>query len=168
MKRKLIGAALAAVVLMILFAACSDEPQLVAWQPAKSVAAVTPEQTTDKYYVLIKWDAIEDGTNYQVYVQEEGKKTVYQFGGGQNSNIYSPTTGFPSIPNTDRDKWSKIISVEYTITGTTYTDGELPNGKKYRFGVVTEDIKPSHSSSEIKWSDYISVAAPPPRSHSYY
>jgi len=172
MKKNFIGAAAAAVVLMVLFAACDNEPQevkLVGYPLAAQVSSVTVTQTSNKYHIIVSWDAIKDGNGYKVYYQQEDKNTVDSFGAAQNDFTYpsaSTVSGTYAYldnltANDDVDKWSAAISVKFTYTsyGLTYTRGTLPPGT-YRFGVQSSDTDPNHKDSDIKWSDYITVAAP--------
>ena len=133
MKKGLIGVAIAIVVLMVLFTACDKdkEPQdvnLVGFSKAQSVAFVTATQIGSNYYVLVSWDAVENGSNYDLYYKQEGKKTVNNYYAGTGSrgvgpqNRYTITTSsitsstIPQISttaNTDIDKWSAVIDVQY-------------------------------------------------------
>jgi len=169
MKKRLIGAAIAAVVLMTLFAACGDDVQTIAYDEAEQVGDITVTQIAKNYYVVISWDAVEDGTGYSVYAQQEGKKTVINLGSGNNSNTYSnyspETENVKSTPNSDIDKWVKVVDVKYNkidVYGeSSYItpQGSFPSGS-FRFGVQTNTLLPNHEDSEIKWSDYITITAP--------
>jgi len=172
MKKRIIGAVIAAVVMMLLFAACSDEPQLVAWEKAEKVAKVDVTQISGFYFVIISWDAAKNGTGYDVYAQQKDTKTLISCGYGQNKLTYrvgstgTPLTSIDSIDNTEIDKWSKCIAVQYTYiygtggSATTYTRGDLPPGT-YRFGVQTRTALTNTNPSDIKWSDDFTVIGPP-------
>jgi hypothetical protein len=150
MKKRLISAVIAAVVLMFLLAAC-DEPQevkIVGYAQSETVEKVTATQTINRAYITVTWDAITNGSSYNVYVQQEGKKSMNYIGNGQNNSIYGGVDG-TSIPNTDLDKWSYNISNSLTYIG-----------KSLRFGVAANDSNPNHAISDIVWSEYISVALP--------
>jgi fibronectin type 3 domain-containing protein len=140
-----------AVVLLLLFTACdsTQDVKIVGYEQAKAVASVEAKQTTeDRYYVIVTWDAVENGTRYKVYAQEDGKKSIRSIGNGQNYFTYS-TVGDEFRVNTDIDKWSFRLDITYTwVVG------------KYRFGVTAMDINPNHSASDIVWSEYITIVAP--------
>jgi hypothetical protein len=146
---------------MVMFAACSDEPQevkIVGYDvKASKVASVTVETSND--YILITWDAVENGTDYYIYDQKEKSKTVSTLYNGNNitNNLEGPDNygSFNSSTGvwtngTDPDKWSFLIHISW-FTGY--------NGS-YRFGVQTIDADPNKSASDIKWSDYKQITAP--------
>jgi len=178
MKKRLMSAAIAAVVLMALFAACGEEVQTVANETAKQVGTITVTQLANNYYVVISWDAVEDGTGYSVYAQPEGKKTVIQLysSSASNTNTYSNTDpvsdNYKSTPNSDIDKWNYIANVKYTQkTGSSSSPtitypGDVPSGS-VRFGVQTRNALPNHEYSEIKWSDYVTITAPADKDYTY-
>jgi len=161
MKKRLIGAALVAVVIMAVFASCSDEPQDVNvvndyinivndyFTRSNAVSSVSAAQTTDNNYVIVSWDAIEGGVSYNVYIQQQGKNTINANGYGQNNYTYSVVDGSSSV-NTDIDKWSVNITVR-----SYYGYINLPAGN-YRFGVTAQDIT-HNTQSDITWSGYITV-----------
>lgn len=169
------GAVIAAIVLMALSASCAPDVQdvnIVGYEQAGQVSSVTVSQIGSNYYVLISWDAVKNGTDYLVYYQQDGKKTANYLGNGQNQSTISTTTGTTYSPpslvytrNTDLDKWSTTISIQYTSsytfggTTTTSTSGVLAPGT-YRFGVATNDINPLNTTSDVKWSAPFTVAAP--------
>jgi len=74
MKKRLIGAALIAVILMVAFAACEDET-VVVWPTASKASNVTAVQSADKTHVIITWDAAKDAIGYGdwISVQKDGK-----------------------------------------------------------------------------------------------
>jgi len=153
MKKRLIGAVLTAVVLMVLFAACSNDPQevsVVSMKQADAPSNVKAVQTTDKQYVIVTWDAAQNGVSYGVYAQLEGKKTVFSVGGyAQNYYTYSTKDGDTST-NDDIDKWS----LRYRLYSLDDLIGSV------RFGVIAEDIDATSQFSGVSWTDYITVVAP--------
>ena len=156
MKKRLIGAVLSAVVLMILFTACSDDTQevrIVGYAQADTVSRVSVEQTSITYnnairYVIITWDAIENGTDYTVYVKQDGKKSIVSLGSGTNAYSYSTADG-SSTNNYDFDKWSLRIKASDIVGTGSYISSS------YRFGVSASDSNPNHTYSDIVWSDTI-------------
>jgi len=188
MKKRIIGAAIAAIVLMALVAACAPEVQdvsIVDDYQAAQVAKVEAAQKGDNYYVIVSWDAAKNGTGYGLYAQPDGKKTVinlWDAGNVWTSNDWNWVIN-PQDPdnlwkepeidwsdknkNTDVDKWSAFIKIKHTRTKyaddpddkETTTVGTLAPGK-YRFGVKTFDGSPKNSDSEIKWSAPFDIAAP--------
>jgi len=176
MKKRILGAVIAAVVMMLLFAACSDEPQLIAYETADKVSAVNVAQIGSNYFVIVSWSAAKDGSGYRVYAQQSGTKSIIDCGWGQNEDVYSSkagTVGSPysyldTKPNIGAiDSWSKCIEVQYQVTygtgilATSEIDGDLPSGS-WRFGVQTVSPYPNTANSDIKWSDYISVLSGTP------
>jgi len=187
MNKKIIGAVIAAVVLIVAFAACSDEPQEVNvvdydYQGnAKQVAAVNVAQVDSNYNLILTWEAAQDGTGYDVYCQKEGTKTVKQLNGMGPTNEGSFSANTPAVNQkgpaglkwtdnkTNPDNWTFAIAVQYTETTTYGTGvgaisnsqlrGNLPPGS-YRFGIRTYDAINRHSPSDIKWTTYTPVAAP--------
>jgi hypothetical protein len=98
--------------------------------------------------VIVSWDAAENASGYQLYVQQEDKKTIESnIGTPQNNNTYASSDGAPSV-NTDPDKWSALVQLQ---------PGTVQSGKKYRFGVQTNPIQQSYIPSDIVWSDYITA-----------
>jgi len=181
MKKRILGAVIAAVVMMLLFAACSDEPQLIAYETASKVSSVSATQFGSNYYVVVSWSAAKDGSGYRVFAQQSGTKSIIDCDYGQNISVYSPKiagiTGGPTVgnpssyldtqPNTDPDAWSKLIRVQYTVTSgnssgggtiTSTINGDLPSGI-WRFGVQTVSPYPNTTYSDIKWSEYVTVAS---------
>ena len=176
MKRKMIGAVVAAVVLMAFFAACDNGAQDV-----KSVGQIQPDapasvsavQSKDKYAVILTWDAVKDGTSYSVYYQIDGKKTIGQLSNGQNQYTYNPADGTnqaddgKTLYNTDVDKWSASLTIDpdYKIGGTVIKSTTRYLGK-VKFGVRANAYIPGtgwgtgNSSSDITWSAPIDVTAP--------
>ena len=171
MKRKMIGVAVAAVVLMAFFAACDNGAQdvkTIGYLVADAPTGVKAAQTTDKNYVIITWDAVQNGTGYTVYWQLDGKKTITQlfsggsYSGNSNSFTYAVADGKES-PNSDVDKWSGLLEIDptYKIGDTEF---KSPYLGKIRFGVRANVLVPGSGStgntSDVVWSDYITVAAP--------
>jgi len=169
MKKRLMSAVIAAVVLMALFAACGEEVQTVASETANQVGDITVTQLAKNCYVLISWDAVEDGTGYQVYCQQEGKKSVIELDWGwqwntiTNNDPEDEYLDYKAI--TDPDKWCYPAQVKRKRLDGPASDpyisyiGKVPTGR-VRFGVQTYTANPNKAQSEIKWSDYKDIAAP--------
>jgi len=129
MKKRLMSAAIAAVVLMALFAACGEEVQTVANETAKQVGTITVTQLAKNYKVLVSWDAVEDGTAYRVYAQVDGKNTVllsYPETWGWNqvtvSNNTPESEDVKYTPNASAvDNYVCVLDVQYIYTDYDYS-----------------------------------------------
>jgi len=170
--KRIFGAAFAAMMVLALFAGCDTEPQevkVVGFAQAGAPSNVKAVQTTDKNYIIVYWDASKDGESYNVYVQQKDKKTHKWVSEGNNSFSYSTTDGtyrswsssggYVYSTNTDADKWSARIGVGSITTVLNSSSEPVPAGT-YRFGVSAESTSPEQQNSDIKWSDYITVANP--------
>jgi hypothetical protein len=152
MKNKLAMAALAAALLCgLAFSACKNDVQDVRIVPDTiNVDAVTVALTTNKAYVIVSWDAVDDAKGYDLYFKKEGEKEVKPGPNGseQNTYTYDPATGDQSV-NPNPNKWSARISTN---------GGGAPQAGAYRFGVQVDG---AYSASqgltvfEIVWSDPI-------------
>jgi hypothetical protein len=122
------------------------------YDKASAVDAVTAVLSTDKTFVIISWDAVEDVKAYDVFYQQKEKNTVLPDAGypgsAQNAVIYK-ADGSASTANTDFDKWSAKLTIPAT----------LQRGKDYRFGIQTSSVVSGVSQSDIVWSEYITVPA---------
>jgi len=145
MKKRIIGAVIATIVMMALTAACAPEVQdvnLVGQDlNAAQVSKVEVSQKGDNYFVIASWDAVKNGTGYHVYAQPDGKKTVIDLGdiwyygnwaGVWADNDWNWVFKTPEAPdntwketyidwddknrNTDVDKWSAFIKIKHTRT----------------------------------------------------
>jgi hypothetical protein len=149
MKKGLVfcGAPVMVLVLGILFAACEDAQKVdIVYSKANAVSAVVAVKTTDGRYIIINWPAAENVASYQLFLQQEGKQTILSGGGyAQNFYTYSADDG-AETKNDDFDKWSAKI-----MASTQYS------GKKFRFGIQTEELVKSGSSlaSDVVWSGYV-------------
>ncbi|GHU37191.1 hypothetical protein FACS1894172_20540 [Spirochaetia bacterium] len=145
-------AGMAAMVLSfgLVLAGCDDggvQEVKVVTDKANAVAAVTATLTSDDLGVIISWDAVDNAYDYNIYYQQEGKKTIQSFSSyAQNAKTYDPADG-TEITNTDVDKWSVLAELNSRIS--------LISSKKYRFGVQVTDF--SYNDSDIVWSGYIAV-----------
>jgi hypothetical protein len=148
MKKRLISVLIAVVFLMVMFAACSDDPQevkIVGTSSSSSASNVNAVLTGDKESAILTWDAAQNAYEYDICVQQEGKKTVER-ASGSASNEYTYNASGVGSANLDVDKWAAKISVRYYTTG------------KYRFGVIANVVGGSvANSSDIKWSNYIEL-----------
>jgi len=170
MKKRIIGAIIAAIVMALLFAACGD-PQIVEQSKASTVDAVNVAQISSNYFVVVSWTATKDASGYNVFIQQQDKNTINSITGAQNSKIYrAPPSGstlyqpyyIDIADNDDIDAWSTYISVQFTLGtgGSVYKSGTLPADTSYRFGVQTISPLPNKTNSDIKWSEYVRVVAP--------
>jgi hypothetical protein len=161
MKKRLISVLIAVVFLMVMFAACSDEPQEVKVvgqsMSNPTVNSVTVVKSNDNKSVILTWDAVENGTAYTVYWQREGKKTVERIGSEVYDYSDSPlkfigwwktyNAALVSSDNTDQDKWTAV-----------YTFNTATPSAKYRFGISASVVGAgSLNTTSIKWSEYIQI-----------
>jgi hypothetical protein len=155
MKNKLIITGMVSLVILTLMAAlltgCAQEITGsvdidgnvgIKWEKCNAPAGVSALKTTDNAYVILKWSAPENVSAYEVYYQQEDKKTLVEFGSGQNISIYADDDGAVSA-NADVDKWSMRIAV----SAATFTAG-----KKYRFGVRSCPLNKWLEYSDIQWA----------------
>jgi hypothetical protein len=72
------GMLAAALVLGMAVAGCDDGTQDVNVLDKKTdgPSNVKAIQTTDKNFVILSWDAASGASNYSVYYQKDGKKTI--------------------------------------------------------------------------------------------
>jgi hypothetical protein len=147
MKNKLFMAGLlTALVCGLALSGCENKILDVkpVYDKANAVASVTAVQTTNPTtYVIVSWDAVENGGDYEVYIKQEGAKTVSYFGYGQNDDTYAPADGTVT-PNANPDKWSFCDTIE---------NSPLRTGKSYYFGVKTSPLNfgPNDTASDITW-----------------
>jgi len=123
-------------------------------EKSKSVSGVTALITSNNKYVIVSWEAIENGAGYNVYIQQENKKSIISTTNmiddvdnnwiqAQNKYAYATADG-AKIANQDIDKWSVRIP-----TSNLWTNA------KYRFGVTSYEFDDYKSASDIVWSSYI-------------
>jgi hypothetical protein len=150
MKDKWLMVTLAALLVCgMAFTACENGVQDVKMvlDQANKVASVTAVTGTN--LVIVSWDAAEDAGGYQLFYREEGKKTVQQISGGIGNPQNAVTYGADgtSIPNTDPDKWSALVSP--VLAGT---------GRSLRFGIRTSPLQSGNITySDIEWSNVITA-----------
>jgi hypothetical protein len=135
------------LVFGFVFSGCENGVQDVKvveqnYPKANAVASVSAVKTTNNTYAIVSWNAVDNASSYYVYYQQEGKKTITSYSGGQNTNTYA-ADGTPSA-NADVDKWSARIDISNFIGG------------RYRFGVESESRNNNIQNSDIIWSEYIS------------
>ena len=148
-KMSLVGMLVVVLTLGVVFTACENEPQevkivLTKANAVSKVMAINTSSATSSYYsyqATLSWDAVGDVSDYEVFVQEQEKKTI----GELSVNITSSLT--------DIDKKTATVSLG---SGTSSTPSLL--GKSYRFGVRTTPLSSSVNTtySDIVWSDYVS------------
>jgi hypothetical protein len=119
---------------------------------SKPVSGVSVLITSNNNYVIVSWDAIENGYSYNVFIQQENKKSIVsthnmQDGSNwiqaQNKNAYATADG-ALILNTDIDKWSVRIP-----TSNLWTNA------RYRFGVTSFEFDDDKAASDVTWSSYV-------------
>jgi len=180
MKKRLMSAVIAAVVLMALFAACGDEVQTVANETAKQVGTITVTQLAKNYYVVVSWDAVEGGTGYQVYVQVEGKNNIlngyndyngdYQNFWGWNqvaiSNETPESENIKYTPNISAlDNFVLPLTVQYIEKDFEYGQVWDSDNNHWTWGIVTDADGNNVTKTEIKGQ--IPSGSPLWRSNSY-
>jgi hypothetical protein len=177
------------LALGLLSAACENGVQEVEgnvginYQKANPVASVSAEVKTltqtpytgyseTNSYVFLAWDAADNVSWYEIFYQQEGKKTVQS--GNQDLNqipgYVFDSSGSPYYPvkpnaaNTDDmdiDKYAAYGQFKtVTVSGGSSTvtrEGNFLLGKKYRFGVRTSALASSGQTlqSDIVWSEYV-------------
>ena len=165
MKNKRFSVGLPCIVVlacMVLFVGCSNEPQevnIANWDALNgrgpAATSVSAQKTTNGTYVIITWGAAENAYDYELYIKEEGKKTimrVYSYSGSsviippQWSSKFNPDGS--TTDNSDIDAWSARITI-----GSS-GGGSLVAGKTYRFGIRASG---PDSSSSIVWSSPIQL-----------
>jgi hypothetical protein len=151
MKKRLISVLIAVVFLMVMFAACSDEPQevkVVGYDTSNSSASniKAVRATGVGSLVIVTWDAAENASNYNLYVKQEGKKTITDASSNYKGNGFSyGADGIANTPNTDVDKWTAIVNLANDI---------YPAGSSFRIGVRATVIGNGDlSANGIKWSE---------------
>jgi len=143
MKKGLIGAVIAAAVLMVLFPACGPSEvkvvELAKSSAPSNVSASFATVATVKT-LTIKWEAADNAVDYDVYAQKDGERDIftelYSFSITKSGNVYTA-----------------VLADPYTSIFTTL--GDLPPAK-YRFGVSAQSLS-SMQPSDIVWSDYVTI-----------
>ena len=151
-KMSLVGMLVVVLTLGVVFTSCENEPQEVKIVQTKANAvskvtvapnhvssggsAYTPPTYT--HTALLTWNAVGDVSDYTVYYQEQGKKTI--------QTVSSSIT------------WSGDNASVTVSLGTTTSTSTSRLGKSYRFGVRTTPLSSSinNTYSDIVWSDYVS------------
>jgi fibronectin type 3 domain-containing protein len=143
MKKGLICAVIAAVVLMVLFPACGpSEVKVVelAKSSAPSNVSATFATAAGIKTLTIKWEAADNATGYDVYAQKDGER-----------DIFTDVSGY-SVTKSG-NVYTAVLADSYGYIFTTL--GDLPPAK-YRFGVIAEGYS-SMQPSDIVWSDYVTI-----------
>jgi len=165
MKKRLIGIALIAVVMMVMFAACSDETVIVSPTAGKP-SDVKARQSADNKFVIITWTAAKDAYDHNVYGQQVGMNTVSEY---YDSSYYDTVItnkkkilldnnpGGPTyIENTDPDAWIAVIPV----IAASYAGGnDITSGKTFKFGVQASPSKPNQVESGVAWAAPLDIKA---------
>jgi len=136
MKKRLMSAAIVAVVLMALFAACGDDVQTVANETAKQVETITVTQLAKNYKVLVSWDAVEGGTGYRVYAQVDGKNSIISNGG--SSNNYGDIWGWNQTNYSNETPESEYLK-------------ETPNASAVDNYVCTLNVQYIYTDYDLVW-----------------
>jgi hypothetical protein len=161
----LVGMAVLVLAFGFVLAGCENGVQQVEGEvsvkhPQVAAPTITAEKTTDGKYLILRWDAVADGRGYEVYLNQEGKKTIDSLS-GSGSGISGPTHSVTfkvdgtSAVNNDPDKWNVKIPL------TAAFGAERP---KVRFGVRAYggayDGR-EWDGSGIAWTDYYEPALNP-------
>jgi hypothetical protein len=155
-----------ALALSFVVVGCGDPLQeggtvKLSYDKTPAVAKVTAVKTTGNVSgtgikgVILTWDAVEEDVTvrYQVYVKQDGKKTIRALGDydgdwdtGPNSFVtYDPANGAETA-NVNVDSWTALVPLY---------PNRFVSGNSYRFGVRTGADANDKSPSDIKWADEI-------------
>jgi len=149
MKKGLIGAVIAAVVLMVLFPACGpSEVKIVELMKASAPSNVSATFTTvgTIKILTIKWEAAENATSYMLCAQLNNVRDMIYL-----NNLYPD------------DIFTGTATYSFAKAGNVYTfiyspnSSDLPAGS-YRFGISAYGISNISQPSDIVWSDYVNIS----------
>ena len=162
MKKQILFVMLTALLACsVVFLSCSEDEEM--WAKASKPGKPTVKQYDRSILgdsrgpVRITWDAAKGAGSYRVYMQIEGKKTMFDLGRGDTVEYLYDSYGviISSIPsaNYDIDKFECF----FNPYGTATVD------YKARFGVSAAPIQYRYNSldSDIAWSDLFNVKAAP-------
>jgi hypothetical protein len=144
------------LALGVLFAACNEAQEVtgaveVTAPKISAVSGVEVVLTSTGGYAILKWRAVQDAGDYNMYYHEEGKVTIGSFyssdSHAQNRYIYALYDG-EAIDNNDVDNWSARVF----IGGYS----SLFAGKKVQIGIQSVPMFAGLASSDIVWSEYMS------------
>jgi len=156
MKKGLIAAVVAALVLSGLAMSCKNDAQDVNvknWGDEKTGAAgvdsskiETSVDNTNKK-VFVSWKAAQDAISYKVYAQQvEGSDgtgaTILSVGYGSNEST-------PTSNNSTHDNW--YCTVSFQANDSSATADKPIAGRKYKFGIQATNAV--GQSSGIVWDE---------------
>jgi hypothetical protein len=115
----LVGMAVLALSFGLVLAGCENGVQEVEGEvsinyPQVAAPSITAEKTTDGKYLILRWDAVENAGDYQVYSNQEGKNTILGGGSGATNRVTYKADGTSSV-NSDSDKWNVIVPLTADI-----------------------------------------------------
>jgi hypothetical protein len=159
MKNKLFLMGMVSLLLAIVLMGCDEATQIegdvgIKTTKAAQVAKVDADLTTNKTYIIVKFDAVANASSYELYVGQDGKKTIESSSSHDSSPSWEYTfadaDGSYTL-NTDIDKFATRIPVTMFPVQTA--------GTKYKFGISTLPFGNSVSAvaSDIVWSDWVEL-----------
>jgi hypothetical protein len=149
MKKGLIGAVIAAVVLMVLFPACGpSEVKVVEMMKASAPSNVSATFTTVETVKIltIKWEAAENATAYQLCAQQNNVRDIIKLG------YYTPDSIFTGTAISSFTKAGNVYTLIYQPNSS-----ELPAGS-YHIGISAYGVSDFTQPSGIVWSDYVNIS----------
>jgi hypothetical protein len=154
----LVGLAVLVLAFGFVLAGCENGVQQVEGEvslkhPQVAAPTITVEKTTDGKYLILRWDAVADGHDYEVYLNQEGKKTIDTIGGATHFMTFK--VDGTSVVNNDPDKWNVKIP-HIAAFGA--------ERQKVRFGVSAfggANDGRDWAESGIAWTDYYEAALNP-------
>jgi hypothetical protein len=166
MAKKSVFWGMLALALTVSFAVvgCSDPLQeggkvKIDYDTASGVDNLTATKTTGNLTsethkgVILTWNAVDADVpvGYQVYVQQDGKKTIANTGlTGSYGLTYDAADGDPSYvaaADRDIDSWTELVPLSATYG--------FVSGKSYRLGVRTTTSSGIVQGSDIVWADTV-------------
>jgi len=149
MKKRLIGMAITAIVMMVLFSAC-DVETVITYKKASKPSNVDVKNLNSRWLV-VTWNAASNGTSYNVYFRKDGTKSIISAGSGKNDCTYvaDGQLYYTTVTNINPDQWSAVIPI---IPLTTASATDVTPGSSYKFGVRTNDIDTNNQGSDLAWT----------------
>jgi len=149
MKKGLIGAVIAAVVLMVLFPACGpEEVKVVEMVKASAPSNVSASYAAATRILTVKWEAAENAVEYGLYAQQNNVRDIIEIDSISPDDVYDIL--YPGYSTLTK------VSNAYTYTVTIPSSG-FPSGS-YRFGISASGVNRMSQPSDIVWSDYINIS----------
>ena len=146
MKKGLIGAVIAAVVLMVLFPACGpSEVKIV--ELTKSSAPSSVSASCTSRILTLKWEAADNATKYYIVGQQKDVKDIIWTDSIDPSDAFSTSSGLTKSGN--------VYTYIYNLQSY-----DISSAGSYRFGINARSYN-GMQESDIVWSDYVTVAAAP-------